>query len=113
VRRVLLAAVSAALLAPAPSDARERIGEVVSARAALPAAKSDILPSVQPGAFPGQRPADSRLWASVAVAVEFWRERGITGCPDGIAAYTVLSFPFDDSALAAAASATSSQPTTG
>lgn len=33
-----------------------------------------------------QRPADKQLRAQARLAVEFWAERNVTGCPDGIKA---------------------------
>jgi hypothetical protein len=35
-------------------------------------------------AYPGERPADGLLWDEVSVALEFWADRGVTGCPGGI-----------------------------
>lgn len=37
-------------------------------------------------AYPGERPADGLLLDEVNVALEFWADRGVTGCPDGIRA---------------------------
>lgn len=102
VRTFLVGLVTLSTLLVGSADARERpvVGKVVSGSAGLATVKADVLPPVQPGTFPGERPSDSRMRAEVALAVAFWRARGVTGCPDGIAAYTARSFPFDPMAIA-------------
>jgi hypothetical protein len=52
-------------------------------------------------AFPGQRPAiDGRLVAEIHVAVQFWADRGVTGCPTGITAYYADDLAASDQAHA-------------
>lgn len=38
--------------------------------------------------YSGQRPADARTEKLVGIALEFWADRGITGCPNGIRSWT-------------------------
>jgi len=47
-----------------------------------------LIPATARADYPGQRPAiDGRLVAEIHVAVQFWADRGVAGCPGGITAY--------------------------
>jgi hypothetical protein len=45
-----------------------------------------IIPALAAGSYPGERPADKHLLREVDVALSFWADRYVTGCPDGITA---------------------------
>lgn len=45
-----------------------------------------LLPAPAAAAYPGERPADAQVMSEVAFAVDYWSDRGVTGCANGIAA---------------------------
>lgn len=57
------------------------------ARSPLPVIALTILLAVAAPARAQQIPSDARLDSAVFVAVDFWAERGVTGCPGGIVAH--------------------------
>lgn len=92
-RLAVVVVVLSAVLA-GPAMARERVGRVVSGSTGLATAKTEILPPVQPGTLPSDRPADGQLWEEVKIAREYWAARGVTGC--GTIDAEIAAFPWQE-----------------
>jgi hypothetical protein len=65
--------------------------------AALASASSAHASGLEAPTYPGERAADERTHELVDVARAYWQARGVTGCPEGIAAFVAddLTDPSD------------------